>query len=94
MSQENQYTSISLTKTTPGALPHTETITDAICWFNGYDLPTDQDQALSEAMKRALICYVNGGEPWGKNDAMTFGPDGVVGEVSVEEVGKRRHGEV
>lgn len=63
-------------------------------WFNGYDLPTDQDQALSEAMKRALICYVNGGEPWGKNGAMTFGPDGVVGEVSVEEVGKRRHGEV
>ncbi|KAF8538709.1 Alpha/Beta hydrolase protein [Trichophaea hybrida] len=67
---------------------------DLLYWFNGYDLPTDKDQAVCDAMMRALIRYVNGEEPWGKDGAMAFGPDGVVGEISLEEAGKRRHGEV
>jgi hypothetical protein len=67
---------------------------DLLYWFNAYDLPSDRDEKVSEAMKVALIKYVNGEGPWNKEDTMAFGPDGFVGVAAAEELKKRRRLEV
>ncbi|CCX32396.1 Alpha/Beta hydrolase protein [Pyronema domesticum] len=67
---------------------------DLLFWFNGYDFSSTVDakgnQDVSEAMKRALISYTNGENPWDDSEVMGFGPDGFVGTVAKENEGKTR----
>lgn len=45
---------------------------------------------MCEAMKWSLFSYVNGDEPWPKEKKYGFGPDGYTGELTDEDVQKRR----
>jgi carboxylesterase type B len=66
---------------------------DLLYWFNGYDLPSKQDQDVSDEMKGRLVNYVNGEAPWSalKKDknSIVFGPNGVCKETGHGGRGRR-----
>ena len=63
---------------------------DLLYWFNGYNLPSSTDQKVSDAMKEALVRYINGEEPWPRTNPRGFGPGGFVGAINDANVRRRR----
>jgi carboxylesterase type B len=64
---------------------------DLLYWFNGYELPTGDDQKVADEMMTRLVRYVNGEAPWAEyreHEVYAFGPNGYVGMV--DERGRRR----
>lgn len=66
---------------------------DVLYWFGSYDFPPSETR-VCEAMKWSLFSYVNGDEPWPNDKKYGFGPDGYTGELSEEDVERRRRPEV
>lgn len=66
---------------------------DLLYWFGSYDFPPSETR-VCEAMKWSFFSYVNGDEPWPKDKKYGFGPDGYTGELSEEDVERRRRPEV
>ncbi|KAI5782612.1 Alpha/Beta hydrolase protein [Geopyxis carbonaria] len=68
---------------------------DLLYWFNAYNLPTPEDQAVAHEMQESLIKFVCGEEPWSKTAYYAFGPGGPTGggELTLDQFRERRRPE-